>query len=380
MLTRVQIQNFKCLQHTEVELGPFNVLIGTNDSGKTSFLQAVGLLANDQFGNLAPVVWERKTNRSIVLEAWGVSGQDYHDRLQISPADGAITESVTIGKEEFDTVTMSQDAGGLRVLSIGNYRIPLTAGQRPLAQLVAMSRMPESGLEHYATVASELQSSEIFQLNPDAMRSQAQATAGPVLDRKGGNLAAVLHAMLSGPDRQTVLDLESKLHDAIPTLKGVSTPLASVPVFGSHEIEFTLSGGARPPVTIPCSHASDGAMLLTGFLAIAYGNTPRRLLIEEPENGFHPSRLSMVIEILRKISTGEIGNQPRQVILTTHSPLLLNFVQPEEVKVFRRDEKQGTKVDSMDKLPNIARLRGEFAPGELWYLFGEEDLVKGKAS
>src|SRR5271163_4008816 len=42
MLTRAEIKGFKCLHDVSVELGPFNVLIGPNDSGKSSFLQALG--------------------------------------------------------------------------------------------------------------------------------------------------------------------------------------------------------------------------------------------------------------------------------------------------------------------------------------------------
>jgi predicted ATPase len=175
-----------------------------------------------------------------------------------------------------------------------------------------------------------------------------------------------------------VIELEDKLHEAIPTIRGLSTP-ATKASGGSHrQIEFALSGDSKPPVTIPASQASDGAMLLTAFLALAYGDTPQILLIEEPENGLHPSRLQMVIEMLRKMSTGEIGNRARQIILTTHSPLLLNFVEPEEVRIFRRNSEGATEVTPMHAVPNIENLHRQYAPGELWYLFGEEELVKGQ--
>ena len=77
------------------------------------------------------------------------------------------------------------------------------------------------------------------------------------------------------------------------------------------------------------------------------------------------------------MTTGELGYLPRQIVLTTHSPVLLNCVTPDEVRIFRRDEEGATQVVRMDQLPDIDRLTKEFAPGELWYLFGEEELVKG---
>jgi predicted ATPase len=41
MITKMHIENFKCFKDFDIELGPFNVLIGPNDSGKTAFLEAI---------------------------------------------------------------------------------------------------------------------------------------------------------------------------------------------------------------------------------------------------------------------------------------------------------------------------------------------------
>jgi predicted ATPase len=118
-------------------------------------------------------------------------------------------------------------------------------------------------------------------------------------------------------------------------------------------------------------------VLLTAFLALAYGNTPGLLFVEEPENGLHYSRAKQVLELLRQVSTGEVGNRARQVIVTTRSPIFLNLVRPEEVRIFRRVEGGGVQITPLQDVPNIKVLLDEFAPGELWYLFGEEGLVKG---
>lgn len=82
--------------------------------------------------------------------------------------------------------------------------------------------------------------------------------------------------------------------------------------------------------------------------------------------------------MLRKLSTGEVGPRPRQVILTTHSPLLLNYTRPDEVRIVRRDPEEGTKVTPLTAVPDISKLLEEFGVGELWYLLGEDALVAGK--
>ena len=80
--------------------------------------------------------------------------------------------------------------------------------------------------------------------------------------------------------------------------------------------------------------------------------------------------------VLRKMSTGEIGGRPRQIIVTTHSPTLLNFADPKEVRIFSRTEDGGAQVTPMEKVSNLKSLLHEFAPGELWYLLGEDRLVE----
>ncbi len=118
-------------------------------------------------------------------------------------------------------------------------------------------------------------------------------------------------------------------------------------------------------------------MLISAFLALSYSDTPEIVFIEEPENGLHYSRLGMVIDLLRKMTTGEVGNRPRQVIVTTHSPLLLGHVKPEEVRVLTRDGSGGTRVTAMQEAPNIKNFLKEFDPGELWVMLGEESLIRG---
>lgn len=391
MIKKVHLQNFKCLQDTQVDLGPFTLLIGQNDSGKTSFLEAIHLLGRTakeplhaifggaqlpfgggQLADLQSLVWQRRQDRNIVWNVSGEAGEAFEYRLELKPSGGHLVESLRIGNE-----VIFEDVKPGSGLQYREWHIGVSPEQTVLCHLAQNERHHHGPQAPVAAVADALGSTEEYHLNPEAMRSAAGALREARLTSTGDNLAAVLNELLTGPDRSMVNELERQLREAIPTLKGVSTPAAVAGNGAQRCLEFTLAGERKPPVTIPAAQASDGAILLTAFLALAYGNTPQILLVEEPENGLHPSRLKLVIDILRKISTGQVGNQARQVILTTHSPLLLNLVQPDEVRIFRRDEMGATQVVPMDRLPNIERLQREFAPGELWYLFGEEELLTG---
>jgi predicted ATPase len=324
MIDKIRIQNFKCLRDVEVELGPLNVLIGPNDSGKSSFLQAVKLLQSASNGVISAneeMIWNKDKRLPIRMN---VTAYSQSDEFIWPPT---------------------------RVQILNQY-------------------------SNNSELSMQLAPSEIYRLNPTSLRKKADASNEIKLSSDGSNLASVLHALLIGAGRQEFLEIEQEFCKEVPTLKEVSMPLASAT---SHCVEFKLNQDVTPPVTISSNQISDGAMLLLAYLVIARAMKSGLLLIEEPENGLHPSRLKLVVEYLRRISTGELGSKPRQVIITTHSPLLLNLVRASDVRIFRRDTRLGTEIKAMDKIPNIDRLSKDFAPGDLWSLFGEDELVKGEA-
>ncbi|HYT93174.1 MAG TPA: AAA family ATPase [Gemmataceae bacterium] len=392
MIEHLHIKNFKCLLDVEIALGPFTILIGPNDSGKTSLLDAIQLLGRTTkepwdkvFSGgtaLSNCVWRKDLTRCI---GWRVSGTTseglFAYTLELSPIHPyPQTEALNVnGQAVFRKEFMHEQVVWRMLLQGQELNETATAGGTGLRAVVAATRrsspkglIPLPGL--FSTVEA-ISSTTKYCLDPDAMRAEVPLESDPVLSSSGANLAAVLDAILSGPDRQAVLGLEQALHEAIQSIRGVAVPVAPSNK-NAKSLHFVLNGKERPAVTIPATLASDGAMLLTAFLALAYGNTPSILLIEEPENGLHPSRLKLVVELLRKISKGEVGNRPRQVLLTTHSPILLNFAQPEEVRILTRDPERGTQVKPMTEVSNIKTLLEEFAPGELWYLLGEEALLK----
>lgn len=359
MITQLTVRNFRCLQDVTATLAPFTVLIGANDSGKSSFLDAIHTLSRTAreplLDSLVPeggfgptpfeeLVWQRNTARSMV---WRVQGDTRGKRFayELAVRAGPYVRFEKLPLQPVHLVTTASTPRETR----------LRASIRTQPEL--------------ASLASGFTSAGKYRFDPRSLRRVAPIATDPHLSTSGDNLAAALDALLTGPDRAAIRALEVGLREAIPTLAGVA--LRAVPTGSGvgKAVELILSG-TRPPVTIPAANASDGALLLTAFLLLAYGATPEILLIEEPENGMHPSRLELVISLLRRISEGEIGARPRQVILTTHSPLILGYVKPEEVRIFRRDPEKGTEIIPLSAVPDLDRLSAMPA-GDLWYFLAE---------
>jgi hypothetical protein len=134
----------------------------------------------------------------------------------------------------------------------------------------------------------------------------------------------------------------------------------------------TCSGG-----TLAARDASPGSLLLLTMLALArLPEPPTMLLIEEPERGLYPLWLGAVIGLLKRAASRPDGQPFSQVILSTHSPAVLNFFQPEEVTWLARPGNQPDGPVIARPLQSMKKIREQVADGkarlgELWGEFGE---------
>ena len=396
MLTQLHIENYKCLRDVTVDLGEFTILIGPNDSGKTSFLDVIQTLGEISrkpyqqvfFGDrsLDNLVWRKDANQRIVWDVSGLAANcRFAYRIELAPVgQQPPRESLEFDgrrlfwTEEVNAETAQSNAAlppgalvNVMAVNQGTQKTPARFGTTFLSQLVQQGKWP------YPAIAETLHSSIQYRFDIAHLCQPAVPQAGESLHATGDNLAGVLDLLQNSPDRSAFEAIQKALHEEIPTIQGVVLP-PSRQRPGAKALEFILSGDGRRPVSIPAQLASGGALLLTAYLALIHGEAPGVLLIEEPENGLHPGRLQFVVNILLRISKGQADHRKHQVIVTTHNPLLLNHANADEVRVFVPDREQGTTVTPMTKIPDIDRLRKEFATGELWYLLGEEKMFQGQ--
>jgi predicted ATPase len=127
---------------------------------------------------------------------------------------------------------------------------------------------------------------------------------------------------------------------------------------------------------IPASDISDGTLRILAFLTALYQeNTPSIICFEEIENGVHPWLLHKMMELLKIVSTEGINGNPVQVLITTHSPVLLNYVEPHQVRAVELDNEGKTQVHALPT--DSARFKKALEAydgslGELWFtdIFG----------
>ncbi len=312
MLRKISIKNFRCLRDVSVPLSPLTVLIGPNDSGKSAFLAAIHQLIS--------------TEESFAPDDFWRCGQESEIRLSAWCGDEGIEYTSNLKKRNESRAGLLDSLRPVR-----RYQLP--------AQGISMS---------CAGYDNELELS---------------------LGVSGERVAALADYLLRA-DRKRFFSIVESLCSLVPGLEDITV---TTPDAASRRIDFLVDGGLR----LNGNQMSAGLRLLFFFVALAHHpKAPRVVLLEEPENGIHPKRMQDIMNLLRALSTGEHGGQASQIIMTTHSPYLLDWVDlnRDQVLVFRRNEDGSRSAEPVDA-ERMKNFLDEFMLGEVWFNQEEAGLV-----
>ena len=183
----------------------------------------------------------------------------------------------------------------------------------------------------------------------------------------GRGFAPFLDEMLR-MDRETFSAMEQEFYRWFPHYQGLQIKK----VTGGGNPQLGLRFRTKQGQYLPAHSVSDGVFLSLAFIGLTYLSDPAHiLLIEEPENGVHHASLKEIVTTLRNLRKV----QDVQVILTTHSPYLLDLVEPEEVRLFRKDAEGAVHAVKMSDLPDVQDMQKHFMTGEIWTGLDEADAV-----
>jgi predicted ATPase len=385
MITRFHIQNYKALRDVTLDLTRIHVLIGRNDSGKTSILEAIAAMCRSVDHSLPQafagawerhqLIWQGARDLAISLTA-SISGDsqnyDYHLACSSTPSG----RQLTIGAEE---VRISDPSQVIPFHVIGGgytqvYRC-VVDNQNAAAEIkAAASRVYDAlgGVQSYRWDGRFL----ALPVAPDMSRRFR-------MEPSGFGLALCLDDIL-GYDRQRFTELEDRFRDIFPQIRSIKLiPEAAykspvddpeqVPMLSRTDgkgLYFEFKSGGD---LIPARQVSDGVLLVLAYLAVLHlPKPPRLLLIEEPENGVHPKRLQDIVAILRNVVS---DSPPTQLLLTTHSPYFVDLLKPEEVTLCKKEEDGSVSVHPLSKSATVKQQLDVFTLGEIWTAEGDDTLV-----
>jgi predicted ATPase len=225
----------------------------------------------------------------------------------------------------------------------------------------------------YERVQAQLLKARLVRFDPDALRRPSglipETTPVDFLDERGDGLAGIYFAIRNRDDGAFV-SVVADVRRLFPTIKNLRVKAVT-----SSEVvlEAELVSGVR----VEAKGLSEGLLYYLAFAALRHLDPVALLLVEEPENGLHPARIAQVVSVLRAIS--ESGTQ---VVMATHSPLVVNELKPDEVSIVTRTAERGTQVKRIKDTPDFEERSKIYALGELWiaYANGEDEapLLEGR--
>jgi predicted ATPase len=410
MFTRIQTRSFRCLKSVDQPLNQFHALVGPNASGKTTFLDVIGLLGDlvkNPVDVIQPVQIRSEEFQKLVWMGKGLSFQ-----LAIeAEIPLAVKKHMADAKQHFSLVRYEVELGfdahrneiGLdhETLWLKQPVHKQTPVQRDLfpaqqpeigsilckpnrALLAAMNKKPGGNDNYYpegrkksykpsyklgrtkcalAHIPADEESFPVstwfrnllekgvqsIVLNSQLIRKPSPPGLGRAFQPNGSNLPWVVDELRRDPEKfQKWL---AHVRTALEDIKDIDT--VEQPDTKHRHLIVEYLNGARVPSWL----VSDGTLrLLTLTLPAYLADFSGVFLIEEPENGVHPRAIETMLQSLSSVYQG-------QVLIATHSPIALNILKPRDILCFAKDTTGATDIVS-----------GEWHPALQDWKEGEPDL------
>ncbi|HEY0735330.1 MAG TPA: AAA family ATPase [Herpetosiphonaceae bacterium] len=381
-ITQLSIENYKSLRNITISPTQLNVIVGANAAGKSNFADCLDFISDVYRHGLEMAVSRkggyeniafRKTRRSrkpikigLSVEFFSInlSPLDREDRktltdvkvehsfafvtrgFSIRTAFEVIQENLVISRrtsDEWEIIANLKRTIEDYSLDVKNEneRPDFHSGNLRFEDGLTLFRffvgrdnlLPTelliSSVGGFVPLISMFQrvmgSIRVFQISPAQSRVFGIPTPTAELERQGKNLPAVIDLLQKQHPEAWQLVMQA-MRAILPDLKSINVDYTPTKTLG---LFFDEEGFGRP---WGVDEVSDGTLQTLAILVAIFNPSSSVLVIEEPENSVHPWILRHILDACREASKN------KQIILTTHSPIIMNAVNPEEVWVIWRSK------------------------------------------
>lgn len=381
-VTRVEFGAFKSLYEVSCSFERFTVITGPNGSGKSNFVDALNFVGEAYnhglemavsraggFENIAhrrtrrakrpvrvslelaidEVDLKRLVNQRYLVELEEEGLAEALDELPLQyrhtfalatdtqgiSADFRLVDEVleiATSRGVYLTVSRNDDGGTdirmqtknrtaslvklLRPFDNTNFRVFLKEATPRNDLLVAVGM--HSPL--IASIRNAVSRFRVFQLSPHQCRTTGVATPNATLERHGDNLPGAADHLIR-KDQRSWAAVEQAMRAIVPGLESIGVTHTEDRRLA---LQFREKGVGRP---WSVNEVSDGTVQSLAVFVAMFDRRNLMMVIEEPENSIHPWILRKIVDLLRSDAAD------KQVIMTTHSPVLLDYVDPTTIRL-----------------------------------------------
>lgn len=428
MITLVEALGYRCLHYIRQPLGSFHVLVGPNASGKTTFLDVIAFLGRlvsdgpdaaieERTSNFYDLVWGREGTRfELAIEAAipedlrSLLSRGEFDTVRYEMAIGIDTETQELGLQA-ETVLLK--VGGARLAwdleevflepsedswvpstiltSKGGKASRMVIAKAAKASRAVINKVKGGNDNFYSETYGETGKTWVpaFKLGPRRsalgnipadesrfpvstwfrdlltagvqqlvlnsflIRKASPPGQGPGLRPDGSNLPWVV-ADLQQRSPERLQRWITHLKTAFPDLEDIKT--IERPEDRHRYLVLRYDGGLE----VPSWMVSDGTLRMLALTLPAYLDDFKGIyLVEEPENGIHPRAIETMTQSLSSVYNA-------QVLMATHSPVILSTVEAEQVLCFSKTPEGATDIVRGSEHPALQNWKHETTLGTLF--------------
>lgn len=408
-LNSLNIRNYKSIGNITIMPSDFTVLIGPNASGKSNFANAISFLIEVYSYDLETAIRRKGGYENIALRKQKRSrnavsfdilfkvSQDEFDERQFGSLQGlrlrkkstnsnyyqirhafsfkAVRQDIkaefrieselieidffsTENKEEKNkrVVSISRDseniidysydkshkAGPFGDFTLLDHMIGKPAGAKGFPLNLSSQKLVASigFINQLVGIDSFLSRWAVYQFSPNIARGAGVPTPNPELSEAGENLPALVDWLKNNQPRvwEKIMNV---MRVVMPNLLEINIGYLTNKTLG---LFFQEEGIGRGWTS---EEVSDGTVLTLSILCSISDPRKSLILVEEPENAVHPWIMRTLIENFKEIS------KDKNVIITTHSPILIDMVYPSEIWCISKREGVTNLQKLVDIAPNI---------------------------
>lgn len=406
MIKSFLFENFKSFEKAELNMEPLTSVVGTNASGKSNAVEGIKILAECASGlelkiildgtptyggrirggskscpryrtksfRLGCLISKNQSNDLLYEIKILVNGsvQVEEEGLYIVPVDKTSPKSRKI----FKTKTAESERAEIKVMynngRVGNNPTLICSRDISiLSQLVSRFTKEEIEEEYFEDlhyVINTLRGVKILAPDTQAMREYCRLT-DTELHENCENVSAVMYLLCQDEDNKNrLLNLIKNLpENEITDISFVTTKIGDV-LFGLRERYINSKE------LVDARQLSDGTLrCLAAIVSVMVSKPDSLVIIEEVDNGIHPSRTLILIKMLYELGK----DKNTDILITTHNAMLMNQYERaflNGVSVVYREKERGTS--RFVALPDIEAVPELFAVGGLGDAMIHDQLLR----
>ena len=411
MLKKLTIRNFKAIEDLTIEFTPLTVLIGENGCGKSTVLQALDFLAAMAFRDIPEYLrekgWDFHNLKSLCcgldekpiefISEWYflVNGEPQTIKWELSVAVIANDNGSQNGKYIIKEKIIRQADGSVILVYPENSdtknKFTLSLGQLNIQSSALKYAAGTSwNTDEIDKLSFFLSQSANFELlSPDRLRKGKKLPYSKCIGAGGEALSYFIHKMKE-PEK-------TKLNKMVSDLIGLNVEIQTFDQGSRVEMTLVVKN-TDETMYIESEHISDGLLRIIAFAAITmdtihqsvhsddlYVAEPKEkyisgdmsisngiILLDEIEDGINPYMTEKILLLLRN----HAKKAEKQIIVTTHSPVILNDFDPKEI-IFMWKEKDGSvHAKKLFDTEEMKELLEALNPGEVWLNLEKEEIIE----